>query len=126
VSGQYAEFAANFGAGAAGNGDVVQRYMTWAPENPVSIRNSIRSAREGVRSIREVLGHEIWQATNELFLWFVGEEAASKYQQDRDEVYRNVRVLITQDETAAAPATPEVSTTAAVGDVSGSAAEAKL
>jgi uncharacterized alpha-E superfamily protein len=91
VSGQYAEFDANFGADAAGNGDVVQRYMTWAPENPVSIRNSIRSSREGVRSIREVLGHEIWQATNELFLWFVGEEAASKYQQDRDEVYRNVR-----------------------------------
>ena len=91
VSGQHAEFAANFGADAAGNGDVVQRYMTWAPENPVSIRNSVRSAREGVRSIREVLGHEIWQATNELFLWFVGEEAASKYQQDRDEVYRNVR-----------------------------------
>jgi uncharacterized alpha-E superfamily protein len=91
VSGQYPEFAGNFGADAAGNGDVVQRYMTWAPENPVSIRNSIRAAREGVRSIREVLGHEIWQATNELFLWFVGEEAASKYQQDRDEVYRNVR-----------------------------------
>jgi uncharacterized alpha-E superfamily protein len=91
VSGQYPEFVANFGADAAGNGDVVQRYMTWAPENPVSIRNSIRSSREGVRSIREVLGHEIWQATNELFLWFVGEEAASKYQQDRDEVYRNVR-----------------------------------
>ncbi len=91
VSGQYAEFTANFGADAAGNGDVVQRYMTWAPENHVSIRSSIRAAREGVRSIREVLGHEIWQATNELFLWFVGEEAASKYQQDRDEVYRNVR-----------------------------------
>ena len=55
VSGQHAEFSANFGADAAGNGDVVQRYMTWAPENPVSIRNSIRAAREGVRSIREVL-----------------------------------------------------------------------
>ncbi len=91
VSGQYPEFSAHFGVDAAGNGDVVQRYMTWAPENHVSIRNSIRAAREGVRSIREVLGHEIWQATNELFLWFVGEEAASKYQQDRDEVYRNVR-----------------------------------
>ena len=52
--------------------------MTWAPENPVSIRNSIRAAREGVRSIREVIGHEIWQATNELFLWFMGEEAASQ------------------------------------------------
>jgi uncharacterized alpha-E superfamily protein len=91
VSGQFPEFAGNLGADAAGNGDVVQRYMTWAPENPVSIRNSIRAAREGARSIREVLGHEIWQATNELYLWFAGEEAASSYVQDRDEVYRNVR-----------------------------------
>jgi uncharacterized alpha-E superfamily protein len=91
VSGQFPEFAGNLGADAAGNGDVVQRYMTWAPENPVSIRNSIRAAREGARSIREVLGHEIWQATNELYLWFAGEEAAASYVQDRDEVYRNVR-----------------------------------
>jgi uncharacterized alpha-E superfamily protein len=91
VSGQYPEFAGHFGAEAAGNGDIVQRYMTWAPENPVSIRNSIRAAREGARSIREVLGHEIWMATNELYLWFAGEEAAASYVHDRDEVYRNVR-----------------------------------
>ena len=49
--------------------------MTWAPENPVSIRCSIRAAREGARSIREVIGDDIWQATNELYLWFMGEEA---------------------------------------------------
>jgi len=91
VSGQYPEFIGHFGAEAAGNGDIVQRYMTWAPENTVSIRNSVRAAREGARSIREVLGHEIWQATNELFLWFAGEEAAASYVHDRDEVYRNVR-----------------------------------
>jgi uncharacterized alpha-E superfamily protein len=91
VSGQFPEFAGNFGADAAGHGDVVQRYMTWAPENPVSIRTSVRAAREGARSIREVLGHEIWQATNEMYLWFAGEEAAASYIHDRDEVYRNVR-----------------------------------
>jgi uncharacterized alpha-E superfamily protein len=91
VSGQYPEFVGQLGAEAAGHGDVVQRYMTWATENPVSIRNSIRAAREGARSIREVLGHEIWQATNELFLWFAGEEATASYVHDRDEVYRNVR-----------------------------------
>jgi uncharacterized alpha-E superfamily protein len=91
VSGQFPELTGQLGADAAGNGDVVQRYMTWAPENPVSIRNSIRAAREGARSIREVLGHEIWQATNELYLWFAGEEAAASYGHDRDEVYRNVR-----------------------------------
>ena len=91
VSGQHPEFAAHFGADAAGNGDIVQRYMTWATENPVSIRVSVRAAREGARSIREVLGHEIWMATNELYLWFAGEEAAASYVHDRDEVYRNVR-----------------------------------
>jgi uncharacterized alpha-E superfamily protein len=75
VSGQYPDFVERFGDEAAGNGDMVQRYMTWASENPVSIRNSIWGAREGARSIREVLSLDIWQAINELYLWFVGEDA---------------------------------------------------
>ena len=50
VSGQYPDFVARFDSEAAGNGEVVQRYMTWALENPVSIRNAIRAAREGARS----------------------------------------------------------------------------
>jgi uncharacterized alpha-E superfamily protein len=91
VSGQYPELASHLGADAAGNGDAVQRYMTWAPDNPVSIRTSIRAAREGARSIREVIGHDIWEATNELYLWFMGEAAAAQYLQDRDEVYRHIR-----------------------------------
>ena len=91
VSGQYPELSAHLGADAAGNGEAVQRYMTWAPDNPVSIRSSIRAAREGARSIREVIGHDIWEATNDLYLWFMGESAASQYLQDRDEVYRHVR-----------------------------------
>jgi uncharacterized alpha-E superfamily protein len=91
VSGQYPDFMARFGSDAAGNGDVVQRYMTWAPENPVSIRTAIRAARESARSIREVLSSDIWQATNELYLWFAGEEASTQYLHDRDEVYKHIR-----------------------------------
>jgi len=91
VSGQYPELSARVGPDATGNGEVVQRYMTWAPENPVSIRCSIRAAREGARSIREVIGGDIWQATNELYLWFMGEAAAAQYMHDRDEVYREIR-----------------------------------
>jgi uncharacterized alpha-E superfamily protein len=91
VSGQYPDLAEHLGAEAAGNGEQVQRYMTWAPENPVSIRNSIRAAREGARSIREVIGHDIWEATNELYLWFMSEPAAAQYLQDRDEVYKHIR-----------------------------------
>jgi uncharacterized alpha-E superfamily protein len=91
VSGQYPDFADRFGAEAAGNGEVVQRYMTWAPENPVSVRNAIRAARESARSIREVLSLDIWHATNELYLWFASEEASTQYLHDRDEVYKHVR-----------------------------------
>ena len=86
VSGQYSEFCERFGEKAAGQGDAVQRYMTWAPENAVSIRTSIWGARESARSIREVLSLDIWQATNELYLWFVSEEAQKTYSLDRDEI----------------------------------------
>jgi uncharacterized alpha-E superfamily protein len=91
VSGQFPDFSERFGADAVGDGETVQRYMTWSPENPVSIRSSVRSARETARSIREVLSRDIWQATNELFLWFMGEEASARYMQDRDDVFRQVR-----------------------------------
>jgi uncharacterized alpha-E superfamily protein len=91
VSGQYEDFCERFGDPAAGNGDVVQNYMTWAPENSVSIRNSIWGARESARSIREVLSLDIWQATNELYLWFVSEDAQKQYEHDRDEIYRQIR-----------------------------------
>jgi uncharacterized alpha-E superfamily protein len=91
VSGQYPDLAEHLGPEAAGNGEQVQRYMTWAPDNPVSIRNSIRAAREGARSIREVIGHDIWESTNELYLWFMSEGAAAQYLQERDEVYKHIR-----------------------------------
>jgi uncharacterized alpha-E superfamily protein len=91
VSGQYPDFLERFGDRAAGNGDSVQRYMTWAPENPVSIKSSIWGGRESARSIREVLSLDIWQATNELYLWFVSEEAQRTYTLDRDEIYRQIR-----------------------------------
>jgi uncharacterized alpha-E superfamily protein len=91
VSGQYPDFRERFDEQAADNGEIVQKYLTWAPENPVSVRNSIRGARESARSIREVLSGDIWQSTNQLFLWFMGEEASRQYIQDRDEVYRRIR-----------------------------------
>ncbi len=38
-----------------------------------------------------MIGHDIWEATNELFLWFMSEGAAAQYLTDRDEVYKNIR-----------------------------------
>jgi uncharacterized alpha-E superfamily protein len=91
VSGQLPDFVERFGAEAANNGTAIQRYMTWDTENPASIRTSIRAAREAARSIREVLSLDIWEATNELYLWFTGDEASNLYLSDRDELYRRIR-----------------------------------
>jgi uncharacterized alpha-E superfamily protein len=91
VSGQYPDFLERFDQKSADDGEIVQKYLTWSPENPVSVRNSIRGARESARSIREVLSSDIWQSTNQLFLWFMGEDAARQYDENRDEVYRRIR-----------------------------------
>ena len=91
VSGQYPDLAEHLGAEAAGDGEAVQRYMTWAPDNPVSIRNSIRAgARRGAIDPRGDRPRHLGGA-NELYLWFMSEGAAAQYLNDRDEVYRNVR-----------------------------------
>ena len=77
----------------AGDGEVVQRYMTWAPrESGVSLRSSVRAARENARSIREVLALEVWEAINELYLWLGGDATpAACTRENRDEFYRHIR-----------------------------------
>ena len=51
--------------------------MTWDADNPVSLRRSVRAARESARSIREVLSLDVWEAINELYLW-LGEPRAPR------------------------------------------------
>ena len=91
VSGQYPDFVARFDAEAAGNGEVVQRYMTWAPENPVSIRNAIRArARERALDPRGAEPRHL--AGHQRALPVVRERGgAQQYSHDRDEVYKHVR-----------------------------------
>src|SRR5262249_52797181 len=50
VSGESEPFAARFGADATGDGEVVQRYMTWDLQNLSSIQRSVGAARENARS----------------------------------------------------------------------------
>jgi uncharacterized alpha-E superfamily protein len=91
VSGEYARFAAAQGAAAVGNGEIVQRDMTWSPENQVSIRSSVRAAREIARTIRDALSLEVWEEVNQLYLWLSGAEGEDAYASHREEFYRQVR-----------------------------------
>jgi uncharacterized alpha-E superfamily protein len=91
VSGERPAFVARYGAESAGNGEVVQNYMTWDPENLVSLYRTIRAARESARVIRDVLSLEVWEEVNEIYLWVNGDEAPQLYRQNREQFYRRVR-----------------------------------
>ena len=73
---------------ALGNGELVQEYMTWSRENPVSLASSVRAAREGARAIRESLSLDAWEEINELYLWLGRESTRALYPDNREEFYR--------------------------------------
>jgi len=91
VSGAEPAFVERYGKDAAGNGEIVQSYMTWEPENLVSLRSSVRAARESARVIRDVLSLESWEEVNELYIWLGSDEAQQLYRQNREQFYRRVR-----------------------------------
>lgn len=91
VSGEQAHFAAKHGDGAAADGEIVQRYMSWEEDNFTSIRRSVGAARENARSIREVVSLEAWEAINELHLWMGSEAAQREYAEHRYGFYRHIR-----------------------------------
>jgi uncharacterized alpha-E superfamily protein len=93
VSGEYPRFVEKFGAESAGDGEKVQDYMTWNPENPVSLLSSIRAGRESARIIRDVLSLDTWESTNELYHFLSSENAKQLYADNREDLYRTIRRL---------------------------------
>jgi uncharacterized alpha-E superfamily protein len=91
VSGQYPSFVSERGAETAGNGEEVQRYMTWDADNTVSLARSVFAARESAKVIREVLSLETWEEVNELHLWLGSSDAQALYNENREQFYRRVR-----------------------------------
>lgn len=91
VSGQSSHFVEALGEEATEDSEAVQRYMTWRDDNTASMLCSISLARENARAIREVVSLEVWQTTNELYLWLVGDEGRTAYEHDRPGFYRHIR-----------------------------------
>ncbi len=75
--------------GAAEEASVVD-YLTFAPDNPSSIRNCIKFARANARAVRTALTAEMWEAINgawiELGRFDVGNNGSSRF--DREELSR--------------------------------------
>ena len=75
--------------GAAEEASVVD-YLTFAPDNPSSIRNCIKFARANARAVRTALTAEMWEAINgawiELGRFEASNNGSSRY--DREELSR--------------------------------------
>jgi uncharacterized alpha-E superfamily protein len=75
--------------GAAEEASVID-YLTFAPDNPSSIRNCIKFARANARAVRTALTAEMWEAINgawiELGRFEAGNNGSSRY--DREELSR--------------------------------------
>ena len=91
VFGERERFDGLYGRAAEADGERVQQYMTWEPQNPSSLLESLCSARENARAIREVVSLECWEVINELYLWMHSEEARREFKQHRYGFYRHIR-----------------------------------
>ncbi|VTZ48238.1 conserved hypothetical protein [Methylocella tundrae] len=76
--------------GAAAEEQSVVEYLTFAPDNPSSIRNCIELARTNARAVRTALTVEMWDAINGAWIELKRFEAnnASRGQYDRRELSR--------------------------------------
>lgn len=90
VSGEQDHFDEIHGVEARSDGTAVESYLTWSRENAVSLASALYWARENARTVREVVGLDVWEVLNELWLWFRDGAARHAYEDDADAFYRRI------------------------------------
>jgi len=75
---------------AVTNAETVCEFVTFAKENPNSIRSSIAAARENARTVREYISSEMWERINGLYLWLNGAEARQIFAASAIDFFRHV------------------------------------
>jgi uncharacterized alpha-E superfamily protein len=91
VSGERDPFVERHGVSALGDGELVQEYLTWSDDSRVSLRSSVRYARQSARAIRDQLSLDVWEEVNALYHLLGKPEARRLYREDREELYKSVR-----------------------------------
>lgn len=75
---------------AVTNAETVCEFVTFAKENPNSIRSSISAARENARTVREYISSEMWERINSLYLWLNSAEARQIFAASAIDFFRHV------------------------------------
>jgi len=72
------------------NADTVCEFITFAKENPNSIRSSVAAARENARTVREYISSEMWERINGLYLWLNSPAARQMFASSAIDFFRHV------------------------------------
>lgn len=75
---------------AVTNAETVCEFVTFAKENPNSIRSSIAAARENARTVREYISSEMWERINGLYLWLNSPGARQMFATSAIDFFRHV------------------------------------
>lgn len=75
---------------AVTNADAVCEFVTFAKENPNSIRSCVAGARENARTVREYISSEMWERINSMYLWINSTEARQIYAGSAIDFYRHI------------------------------------
>lgn len=75
---------------AVTNAETVCEFVTFAKENPNSIRSCVAAARENARTVREYISSEMWERINSLYLWLNSAEARQIFASSAIDFFRHV------------------------------------
>jgi uncharacterized alpha-E superfamily protein len=75
---------------AVTNAETVCEFVTFAKENPNSIRSCVAGARENARTVREYISSEMWERINSLYLWINSADARQLFASSAIDFFRQV------------------------------------
>ncbi|MEI9894156.1 MAG: alpha-E domain-containing protein [Chthoniobacter sp.] len=75
---------------AVTNAETVCEFVTFAKENPGSIRSCVAAARENARTVREYISSEMWERINSMYLWLNSAEARQLFAASAIDFFRHV------------------------------------
>ncbi len=87
-------------------GELVAEFLALRDDNPNSILNCVRAARENARTVRDQISDELWECINGLRLFLESPEAAALHHHQRASFYEKVLVASYQFQGIAASTTP--------------------
>lgn len=88
------------------NGTTVAEFLTLRDDNPNSMINSVRAARENARTVRDQISDEMWVCVNGLRLFLESSEARAMSQQQPAAFYERVLLSSYQFQGIAESTTP--------------------